>query len=644
MGGENDKIFSEQNLRKYFKEGTANITDEQLKSYMRDSLADDVVKNLLMASIPDLMDGFRKSGEYNEEQLNKIENQLKVNFAKPEIIASTREKIINDPESLKRIRTALANPTEENMRKMHEGIDGSAKAAIANAVVEGIDRGYLNAVMWGATGAVTVAKNAPWVLKVLSFGKATPGLAVAIGVVEGLFSIRDFKNGNYEEGSKKLGGAAGGVAATLAAGAATVGVLATAPAWVPVAAAAAIGVAGYYAGRNIGEAAYLISEIHSVYAGLDAQYQPDQQRCMNLRGTIAEMLVQHPDMRDQFKALGVKTTKIEDMKDRDNWISLDDFQAALADPKTGPAVEAKMREYINAKKAGYEKIRDDNDHWYQSRYFTFTDAGANELQKHELAKLDARHMESALSEIESLKGQGRARLAAMAKAEADLAEAMKPFNNLDAGVKACITLSVEKNWQTYKAQNGDKAMDHDIYVMQNQAAIAARPEVLKIFQDAETQVQYIAGKQLEEWKTSHASATEAEINSQKDSLTNALRSESLNSPDAFKARLEHYQTIDAEAAKPAETAAVTEETTPVTTVVSAPLVESPSPATATTAFTSAATADGGSSNPIKIIGDFLSHLVNYLVTAFSSAVSDSTPANASLARAPRQMAPAPSMG
>ncbi len=642
MPGDDD-IFDPSNLRKAFKEQTSKLTDDQLRDYVRKSLTDDDIKKTLMAAIPDLMEDAKKSGKYNEAELEKYKNQLVTAFSKPEVINATREKIVNDPRTLARLKEALANPTDENIRKMHDELQKSWKVAIANAVLQGCNKGYVDAGFWGITAgaqfSVEALGSTSRLAKFLSLGRATPGVAIGVAVVEGLFAAKDFRDGHAEEGAKKLGGSIGGLAGTLAAGAATVGVLATAPGWVPVAVAGAIGVAAYYEGRAIGQGVYAIYETHKIYEDLDSRYQPDPTRFSNLKPQIACMLVQNPDLRKQFAAMGVKTTP-STVSGHENWIKTDDFAAAMVDPKIGNAVTAKLREYLEQKKAGYEKIRDDNKHWYESRYFCFTDHQWDEQQKYDLNNMWAREMNSALTEVDGFKAATSKQLAdkaeAAAKARAELQKQLEPFNKLDAGVKACIVASLEKNYPAYKTQNGDKAMDHDTYMMANEAAIASKPDVLKMFQDANEKIEYVAGKQLEEWKKQHSNATQAEVDRQKEDFAKALRDESLNSPQSFQAKVDHYKQLDAQKAevkpetKPEARTAFAAQSTPTTPTAPTQLVSTDTPApqeaavasapsggiftTLTNAFRAAAACDG----------NILQKVMTFLTALFTSAAAGET--------------------
>ncbi|HTK85649.1 MAG TPA: hypothetical protein VL625_11260 [Patescibacteria group bacterium] len=643
MPGDDD-IFDPANLRKAFKEQTSKLTDDQLRDYVRKSLTDEDIKKTLMAAIPDLMEDAKKSGKYSPAELEKYKNQLVTAFSKPEVINSTREKIVNDPRTLARLKEALANPTDENIRKMHDELQKSWKVAIANAVLQGCNKGYVDAGFWGITAgaqfSVEALGSTSRLAKFLSLGRATPGVAVGVAIVEGLFAAKDFRDGHAEEGAKKLGGSIGGLAGTLAAGAATVGVLATAPGWVPVAVAGAIGVACYYEGRAIGQGVYAIYETHKIYKELDEKYQPDPTRFSNLKPQIACMLVQNPELRKQFAAMGVKTVPTNN-PGTENWINIDNFAAAMVDPKIGEAVTAKLRDYLNQKKAGYEKIRDDNDHWYESRYFCFTDHQRDEQQKYELNKMWAREMNSALIEVDGFRGATRKQLAdkaeAAAKARADLQKHLEPFNKLDAGVKACIIASLEKNYPDYKAKNGDKAMDHDMYLMANEAAIAEKPDVLKIFQEANEKIKYVAAQQLDEWKQKHASATQAELNHQKDALEKALREESLNSPQSFQAKFDHYKQLEAQKAetkpetKPEARTAFTNQASISTTTAPVQSVSTETPAPQQTEEAAPVSSGGIFSTLTNAFraaaackGNILEKAMTFLSALFSSAASGET--------------------
>src|SRR3569833_3625858 len=99
MTDETDDPLSPANLRKYFKAGTANVTDDQLKDLLRKSLTDDVIKKSMLAQIPGLMQDAEKSGK-SKEELKQYQDQLTAWFSKPETIAKTRDGIINDPQTL----------------------------------------------------------------------------------------------------------------------------------------------------------------------------------------------------------------------------------------------------------------------------------------------------------------------------------------------------------------------------------------------------------------------------------------------------------------------------------------------------------------------------------------------------------------
>lgn len=659
MGGNSDKLFSDENLKKFFREGNKDLTDDQLRDYVRKGLSDEDVKTILMQSIPDLMEDAKNSGKYSAAQLEKHRQDLVTAFSKPEIIAQARERIVNDPQTLKKMREAMQNPSEETVKKMKEQIGHSVKASIAGAVVDACNKGYVDAGFWGVTAgaqfAVEALGSTSRLAKFLHLGRATPGLAVALGLVEGAFAFKDFKEGRPEEGAKKLGGSIGGIAGTLAAGAATVGVLATAPGWVPVAVAGAIGVAAYYEGRAIGQGIYAIYETHKIYEELDNMYKPDPKNFSNLKPQIACMLVQNPELRRQFAAMGVKTTPTT-TPGNENWIKMEDFATAMVDPKIGDAVTGKLREYLQQKKAGYEKIRDENDHWYESRYFCFTNKQWEEQQKYDLNNMWAREMNSALTEVDGFKALTRKQLAdkaeATAKAHAELQRQLEPFNKLDAGVKACIVASLEKNYPAYKAQNGDKAMDHDTYMMANEAAIASKPDVLKLFQDANEKIQYVAGKQLDEWKQSHTSATQAEIDHQKEEFVKTLRNESLNTPEAFQSKVEHYKQLAAQSAsRPEARTAFSSQAAPSETTDRTQLVSSETPAPQSAEEEAPARSAGGIfttlTNAFRAAaaceGNVLQKVMTFLTTLFTSAAGGETETQRTAAPAARPTPPAAAM-
>lgn len=544
-----DDLLSDEKLREYFRNGTANITDEQIRGYLTTTLTDDFLKAQLLKALPGLLEEAKQKG-MKPEDIEKQEKALREALTSPKAIEDTRQSILNNPEVVKQIREGLANPDGAALQQMREEINKSTTFAVARALHSACENGVIDAGMWGITAGAQFLVNSgstSRMAELLSLGGKAPGVGtVVVGLIEGGFAINDFANGRNEQGSVRLGGAVGGTAGTLLAGAATVGALATAPAVVPLAVAAAIGVTCYYTGRNVGEICYLLYDINKIAGELDSQGLPDPENHRNLSREIPQILMNSYG-GERGEELRTLVRQINGMK-ADDWVRPEDVGRALSHPQRGEEATAKLRELIQSRRDFFQQVENDNYGW-RPRFMAFTNAQAARDQKWEMARISGRESESAMGELDGYVAQLKEiRKAAEAKA----AEVLKPFNSLKPGVQTMIAANLEANYPNYRKNEeaeGRVPLDREAFLIAKKVEISGKKEVIAEIERTEEAVMKLAGKD--------------------EKLAQTLRREAMLEPEKFQARLAQ-PVVQAPAPAPAKA--------PVAAPVVAPVAVAATPA------------------------------------------------------------------
>lgn len=487
-----DDILSDEHLRNTLRERAASMTDEEIRALVAPHVTDEILRGQMLAIVPELMQEAReKNPNLTEDQLSAQEEALRQQLTRPESLADLRASILNNPELIRQIREGIESP--ESIQKIREEISNSTTFAVSRAVVKAFDDGHVDAGIWGLTsaGQFAIAQGSTSrIAGLLSLGGRVPVAGtVVVGLVEafgvpGISTgfVQDYQEGRTAEANVKLGGAVGGIAGTALAGAATLGVLATAPAIVPLAVAGAIGVTCYYTGRNVATIINTIGEINEIAGHLDSQCMPDPTAHRNLRNAIPQILMNSygGDRGEELKKI---VREINGMG-ADDWVRPEDVARAMSHPERGGEAVGKVRELLQARREFFQQVENDNYSW-RPRFVAFTSAQADRDQKWEDARIRGREMDSALGELDGYVAQT---VAVRREAQAQAAEVLRPFNNLDAGVQAMITMSLESNYPAYRRNEEDAGripLDRDSFILAKKVEAASNPEMIAALNQTE---------------------------------------------------------------------------------------------------------------------------------------------------------------
>lgn len=301
----------------------------------------------------------------------------------------------------------------------------------------------------------------------------------------------------------------------------------------------------------VNKAANIIIDTRRTYEEVDKTFRPDQKRHSNLVGAMARVLgndAYNKSLQEAGVPVDPETGKV----------SMKTLNAALADEKSGPFAMGRLKGCIMDIR---DKDRQVKAPW-TPRWIHFTEAQGDKRYKYEMAKMEARGMDSALTEADGYVTALKAKRAqALGDAQAKLDAAMKPFNDLPPEIQEDIVMKLKRDYAGYKAQAGGTALDEAAYIAGAKITAANDKQLVDAFKNAEAalapHVHYVAGRELETWKKQHPGATEGEIAGELKQHAADLRHLAINDPAAFQKKIETCKEQEAASLKSApETAAV----------------------------------------------------------------------------------------
>lgn len=296
----------------------------------------------------------------------------------------------------------------------------------------------------------------------------------------------------------------------------------------------------------VNKAANIIIDTRRTYEEVDKTFRPDNNRHANFVGGMARGLG-NDAMNKSLQEAGVKVDP------ETGRVSMKTLNAALADPEEGKYAMGRLKGLIMNIRDEDQKVKEP----HMPRWIQFTDAQADARQKYEYAKMDARSMNSALTEADGYVADLKKKRAdAAAAAQAELDGKMKAFNALPPEVQEDIVIKLRRDYGAYKTQAGGQAMDLDSYVAFGKITAANDAQLVASLTKAEAEmkpwVDYVAGKQLDDWKKQNPNASAADAEAERKTLSADIRRDAIADPKAFQQKIEKYQAEEpAEPAQPA---------------------------------------------------------------------------------------------
>lgn len=307
----------------------------------------------------------------------------------------------------------------------------------------------------------------------------------------------------------------------------------------------------------VNKAANTIIDTRRTYEDVDKTFRPDQKRHSNFVGAMARVLGNDASN----KSLQEAGVKVDPETGR---VSMTTLNAALADPQEGPYAMGRLKALIGNISAADKSVPEP----HMPRWIQFTDAQRDARQKYEYAKMDARSMDSAQVEADGYVAELKQKRAdAATKAQADLDAKMKPFNALPPEVQEDITSKLQHDYPAYKQQMGDKAVDEAQYIAAGKITAAGDKQLVDRFVKAEADlkpfVDYVADKQLADWKKQNPAASAGDIEAERKQIVADTRHEAITDGASFQKKIDAYKAAD--------------QSQPQTDVQTAPVQEQPGP-------------------------------------------------------------------
>jgi hypothetical protein len=221
------------------------------------------------------------------------------------------------------------------------------------------------------------------------------------------------------------------------------------------------------------------------------------------------------------------------------------LNAALADPEEGKYAMGRLKGLIMNIRDKDKQVKEP----WTPRWICFTDAQGEQRYHYESAKMEARAMDSALTEADGYVGDLKKKRAdAAAAAQLELDGKMKAFNALSPEVQDDIVTKLRRDYGTYKNQAGGAAMDENSYVAFGKITAANNAQLVATFTKGEADlkpwVDYVAGKQLDEWKAKNPNATATDADAERKALAIDARREAIDNAAAFRQKIETYKAAE----------------------------------------------------------------------------------------------------